>query len=96
MIAFFLRMAQCIRCWVSGKVQGVFFRGATRQQALSLGLAGWARNLPDGRVEVVISGEKTQVQALCDWLRVGPPHAQVSEVVCEPVEMENISGFNTL
>lgn len=89
-------MTQCVRCWVSGKVQGVFFRRATRQQALSLGLAGWARNLPDGRVEVVISGEKVQVQSLCDWLRVGPPHAQVTEVVCEPAEMGSPSGFETL
>jgi acylphosphatase len=89
-------MTQCVRCWVSGKVQGVFFRGATRQQALSLSLAGWARNLPDGRVEVVIFGEKAQVQALCDWLRVGPPHAHVTEVVCEPAEMESLSGFETL
>ncbi|MBI3344940.1 MAG: acylphosphatase [Gammaproteobacteria bacterium] len=89
-------MARCVRCWVSGKVQGVFFRRATRQQALSLGLAGWARNLPDGRVEVVASGEEVQVQALCDWLRVGPPHARVTEVVCEPAEIENLSGFEAL
>lgn len=89
-------MTQSVRCWVSGRVQGVFFRGATRQQALSLGLAGWARNLPDGRVEVVISGEKAQVQALCGWLRVGPPHAHVTEVVCEPSEVENLSGFEAL
>ena len=86
-------MIQCVRCWVSGKVQGVFFRGATRQQALSLGLAGWARNLPDGRVEVVASGEEVQIRALCDWLQVGPPHAHVTEVVCEPAEMESLSGF---
>ena len=78
---------------MSGKVQGVFFRGATRQQALSLGLAGWARNLPDGRVEVVASGEEVQMRALCDWLQVGPPHAQVIEVVCEPAEMGSLSGF---
>jgi acylphosphatase len=81
---------------VSGKVQGVFFRSATRQQALSLGLAGWARNLPDGRVEVVASGEEVQIRTLCDWLRVGPPHAHVTEVVCESSEVENLSGFEAL
>lgn len=89
-------MTQSVKCWVSGKVQGVFFRRATRQYALSLGLVGWARNLPDGRVEVVASGEKAQVQSLCDWLQVGPPHAQVIEVVCEPAEVENLSGFEAL
>ncbi len=78
---------------MSGKVQGVFFRGTTRQQALSLGLVGWARNLPDGRVEVVASGENIQVQSLCDWLQVGPPHAHVTEVVCEPAGVKNLSGF---
>ena len=86
-------MTQCVRCWVSGKVQGVFFRGATRQQALSLGLAGWACNLADGRVEVVACGEEVQIRSLCDWLQVGPPHAHVMEVVCEPAGVKNLSGF---
>lgn len=68
------------RFLVSGKVQGVFFRASTREQALRLGLNGHALNLPDGNVEVVAQGPDEALQALADWLRQGPPMAQVREV----------------
>lgn len=74
----------CRRCFVSGRVQGVFFRASTREQALSLGVSGYARNLPDGRVEVLACGPESAVQQLCDWLSVGPPTARVIEVNCQP------------
>lgn len=73
-----------MRCFVSGRVQGVFFRASAREQARSLGVSGYARNLPDGRVEVLACGPDMAVQQLCDWLAVGPPAAQVVEVHCHP------------
>jgi acylphosphatase len=57
--------------WVSGRVQGVGFRWATRARALELGLVGWAANRPDGRVEVVAEGPQAARDALVTWLRSG-------------------------
>lgn len=65
------------RFLVSGKVQGVWFRASTREVALRLGLRGYARNLADGRVEVLASGEAAAVDALATWLLHGPPSARV-------------------
>jgi acylphosphatase len=67
--------------WViGGQVQGVGFRWFTLRRALDLGLTGWVRNLPDGRVEVVASGEGAQVEALERALRRGPISARVETV----------------
>jgi acylphosphatase len=65
---------------VSGRVQGVFFRGATHAQMRSLGLSGWVRNLPDGRVEAVVEGDDARVERALAFLRRGPPHAKVESV----------------
>jgi acylphosphatase len=72
----------CQRCFVSGRVQGVAFRYYTRQQAQRLGVSGWARNLADGRVEVLAGGEPSAVNKLCAWLHEGPPLAHVTDVQC--------------
>ena len=74
------------RCLVAGRVQGVFYRATTRSRAESLGVTGHARNLPDGRVEVLAGGTPAAVQALCDWLWDGPPAAHVTAVDAESVE----------
>ncbi len=66
---------------VSGKVQGVFFRASARQEALRLGIRGHARNLSDGRVEVVASGSAEALSELERWLWQGPPVARVDDVV---------------
>jgi len=63
---------------VSGRVQGVFYRSNTRRRALGLGLTGWVRNIPDGRVEAVVEGEEEQIEKLIDWCRRGPPSAAVT------------------
>ena len=68
------------RFLVSGKVQGVFFRASTRAQAQRLGLRGHARNLPDGRVEVVAAGTETGIDELAQWLHLGPANARVHVV----------------
>ena len=68
------------RFLVSGHVQGVFFRASTRDTAQALGLAGYARNLDDGRVEVVAQGSEDAIEALRAWLHDGPPQARVDQV----------------
>jgi acylphosphatase len=73
---------RCLRCLVSGKVQGVWFRAETRRRAESLGVRGHAVNLPDGRVEVLACGDEEAVAALRDWLWEGPAHARVDDVRC--------------
>ncbi len=65
---------------VSGRVQGVFFRSSTRDKARELGLNGWVRNLPDGRVEAVFEGEESRVREVIDWCHKGPNYASVSDV----------------
>ncbi len=66
--------------YVSGRVQGVFFRSNTRSRALILGVTGWVRNLPDGRVEAVFEGEREAVEKLIDWCNQGPALARVDHV----------------
>jgi len=73
------------RFLVSGKVQGVFFRASTRQQAEQLGLTGHAVNLSDGRVEVVAHGCGAALDRLAEWLRHGPDAARVEHVEVEAV-----------
>ncbi len=68
------------RVRITGKVQGVWFRQSTKDQALRLGVSGWCRNCADGSVEVMIEGEKASVQKLIDWCHKGPPLARVAEV----------------
>ena len=70
-----------VRFHVSGRVQGVAFRYHARQQARALGLEGYARNLPDGRVEVLAIGDDAAIDRLAAWLQRGPALARVEEVV---------------
>lgn len=78
---------------VSGRVQGVFFRASTRAQAERLGLSGYARNLADGRVEVLACGKSEALDALERWLWQGPPAAEVTAVEREPAEERGTPGF---
>jgi len=84
----------CLHCYVSGRVQGVCFRAYTRDQARKLGLTGYARNLDDGRVEVLVCGEQDAVAALRDWLWEGSPYASVSEVRWQSVPYREVAGFS--
>lgn len=65
---------------LEGRVQGVWFRESTRQRAVELGLSGWVRNLPDGRVEAQFIGPRKAVREACAFVAVGPPHARVDAV----------------
>ena len=79
-------MDAAARFVVSGKVQGVFFRASTRAQAQRLGLRGYAKNLSDGRVEVLAVGAVDALEQLARWLQHGPPRAWVDAVECHDVE----------
>ena len=74
------------RFFISGRVQGVAFRVHTRAQAIALDLRGHARNLADGRVEVLAVGDAAAIERLAAWLRHGPPSARVDAVYREVVE----------
>jgi len=80
---------------VEGRVQGVWFRESTRQQARRLGLKGYAVNLNDGSVEVLACGEAGAVAQLESWLHQGPPLAEVAVVSASPFEGEWPDGFST-
>lgn len=82
-------MTRRVHITVSGRVQGVFFRANTQEVAQRLGLSGYVRNLPDGRVEVVAEGEEGALQRLVDWCHRGPPLARVERV---EVRWENPTG----
>lgn len=88
-------MTLCRRCLVSGRVQGVYFRAATQQEAQRLNITGYAMNLPDGRVEVLACGTRQNVESLCDWLWQGPPHAEVSDVQSVAVDEPPPVSFTT-
>jgi acylphosphatase len=66
---------------VSGRVQGVWFRGNTQRVAAAAGVHGWVRNLPDRRVEAVLQGERPAVESVIDFMRTGPPGAAVIDCV---------------
>jgi len=71
------------RVIVSGRVQGVFFRASTRDVAVRYGIRGFVRNLPDGRVEAVLQGDRGAVEKVIAFLREGPPGAHVEEADVE-------------
>ena len=82
------------RVLISGRVQGVFFRDTCRRVAQQHGVAGWVRNLPDGRVEAVFEGPPEQVSRLVDWARTGPRLAAVDTVAVHPEPPEGLSTFH--
>ena len=90
-------MPEVYRFRVEGRVQGVGFRQATRAKATALGLCGWVRNLPDGRVEGLASGTPVALGALRDWLVQGPPAASVAALdwLSEHAELP-AEGFSIL
>lgn len=83
------------RLMISGRVQGVFFRETCRRVALGHGVAGSARNLADGRVEVVLEGEPEDVAAVEAWCRDGPEWADVESVEATGEPPEGATGFST-
>jgi acylphosphatase len=81
------------RVLVSGEVQGVNFRQMCRRVAAEHGVAGWVRNLFDGRVEAVFEGPADKVDRLVAWTREGPPWATVADVAVQTEQPEGLTGF---
>lgn len=86
-------MSVCVKCLVSGRVQGVWFRASTQREARRLGVTGYARNLADGRVEVLACGNDAAVAELKEWLWQGPTAAAVDNVECSPASEPAPNGF---
>jgi acylphosphatase len=79
---------------ISGRVQGVYFRGTVKEMAQSMGLNGWVRNLTDGRVEAVFEGEADDVRRMVSWCEKGPPAARVDDVTTDwGSPTRELSGF---
>jgi len=87
-------MTICKQCFVSGRVQGVFYRDTTRQQAEKLQLVGYAKNLTDGRVEVVMCGSEKNVDKLSEWLWTGSEYSSVSDVHCHKIDLNELEQSN--
>ena len=87
----------CKKCVVGGRVQGVFYRATAARRARELGLRGHARNLPDGRVEVLACGDSEVVEEFVSWLWIGSSASQVTSVEASesPVSASLPSGFHT-
>jgi acylphosphatase len=81
------------RVRITGRVQGVFFRAWTRDEARSIGVHGWVRNCPDGTVEAHIEGDETPVGELIRRMRHGPPHAKVMDLEISDAAVEDIGRF---
>jgi acylphosphatase len=84
-----------VKLLISGRVQGVWYRGSTLEAAEAIGVTGWVRNLRDGRVEVFAEGPKSKVEELIAWCRHGPPFARVTEVEKHWREPEGFKDFQT-
>lgn len=86
----------CVRYLVSGRVQGVWFRACTCEQAQKLGLTGWVRNLPEGQVEALVCGPSAQVELLHQWLQRGPRLAKVAAVHSEEQPWQEHIDFKVI
>jgi acylphosphatase len=85
----------CAHVFISGKVQGVGYRYATVHQAQHLGLNGWVRNLPDGRVEAIFEGDRVLVEQMINWCHQGPPAARVQDIETTYERATDLQGFTT-
>lgn len=79
--------------FIAGRVQGVGYRYFTRDEAVRLGVNGWVRNVPDGRVEAVFEGSRNTVETLIRWCHKGSTAARVKDVVVEYEEPQGLLGF---
>ena len=86
-------MKVCFSVTVSGLVQGVYFRASSQQVAIDYGLSGYARNLSDGDVEILICGEQTNVEKMVGWLKEGPPEAKVEDLHHKQVQWQEHGFF---
>ena len=86
-------MLQTVSILITGKVQGVFYRKSARDQALTIGLTGQVRNLTDGSVQAIATGEPEQLESFIVWCKQGPPRAVVSNVTVSELELQLFKKF---
>jgi len=87
----------CEHYYISGRVQGVFYRASAHQTAQALNLTGWVRNLADGRVEIIACGSAEQLAKLKVWLKEGPPMAKVQQLEVKNItDVPDADGFEIL
>lgn len=84
-----------VHVYIEGRVQGVWYRGWTRQTASRLGLQGWVRNLRDGRVEAIFCGPSDKVALMLQRCASGPPLAKVTNIVLDELDETDFVGFET-
>ncbi len=87
------RLLTSLSLLITGKVQGVYYRQSTRKKALSLGLSGYVKNLPDGAVYILATGHQEQLEEIIAWCKIGPPAALVRDVIVKEMDVENFEGF---
>jgi len=85
-------MKSNIHVFITGRVQGVWFRASTKQKAEQLGITGWVRNTTDGRVEAIFEGEESSIKDMIEWCHHGPPHAKIEKV--EKKDQNPTNGFD--
>jgi acylphosphatase len=86
-------MLKTVSILITGKVQGVFYRKSARDQALAIGLRGSVRNLPDGSVQAIATGEPAQLDSFIAWCKQGPPRAAVNNVTVSELEFQSFENF---
>jgi acylphosphatase len=84
----------CVNARITGRVQGVWYRGWTVEQARALGLAGWVRNRADGSVEALFAGDEAVVSEMIARCRKGPPAARVERIDLAPADPPGVDGFS--
>jgi len=87
-------MRVCCLAKVTGKVQGVYFRASTQEQAIDLAISGYVKNLSDGSVEVLACGDRDNVEKLTAWLETGSEYSQVENVEVKEVEWQDFNHFS--
>ena len=90
-------MSKCVQITVNGRVQGVYFRAFTKKQANKHNITGYAKNLPNGDVEIIACGERNQIEQFVSWCHKGPALAKVSQVKTQQWSIEKpFEGFEVL
>jgi len=85
-----------VRIFISGTVQGVFFRGFIKKEAENLALKGYVRNLEDGRVETVVEGPENEINKMIEICKQGPAHSRIKNIIIESINHQGFSNFKIL
>jgi len=89
-------MLQTISVIVNGKVQGVYYRQSTREQARVLQITGTVKNLQDGSVEIIATGSSEQLKQYTTWCRQGPSRAVVTDLIITPLSLQSFNDFSII